>query len=155
MSSNELGGVAPDPLQDVHGVAVKLTGRPLAAHTVDTHLVELQQLAGLPHAKLTSSARRTLSKRGELDPVWWLKLATENTTSSAPSMPTRADLQRILDGLMTAGSPVRSFSRADTRRRNESWRQAEGNLCTACGSVMALGQVCGCRVSENAGRCNN
>jgi hypothetical protein len=156
MPSTAPGENADESLRVVRAVALKVSGSDLSPEALTGHASALRQLAGLPQDRLTSSARRTLSKRGELDPLWWLKLATENTPASTRAPATLADVERILDRLMGTERRVEFPLRG--RRSTSAPRPtacAAGALCTGCGAVMGLGSVCGCRATENAGRCNN
>ena len=156
MPPNAPGDHADESLWVVRAVALTVSGNDLSQKVLTDHASALRQLAGLPPDRLTSSARRTLSKRGELDPLWWIKLATESTPVSTRAPATLADVERILDRLM--GTEMRVEVPLKGRRSTSVPRptaRAAGALCTGCGAVMGLGSVCGCRAAENAGRCNN
>lgn len=60
---------------------------------------------------------------------------------------------RYLQRLAQQQTPVRSTPRRSTGPRRSGTTRAMGSVCLGCGTVLGLGEVCGCRRSENAGRC--
>ena len=139
-------------------VAERLLGHPLPNDVCAAHASTLQELASLPEARWAPAARRTLSKRGSLDPVWWLRLADEDSPTHASGQEDLRELLKVgrrLLRLSRSASTVGSAGQMQGAARSERGARASGKVCLACGSVMDLESVCGCRRSENAGRCDN
>jgi hypothetical protein len=116
------------------------------------------RLAPLPRAGWKGAARRTVSKRGSLDPVWWLQLAQNMTPRDEHKPVDIRDVQRIVN----FANSVRREASPGTRRSAMTRGKPEGEAvrplgtaCIACGSVLGLGAVCRCQSSENAGRYDN
>jgi hypothetical protein len=155
--------VEPAPLVDLLAVAQKVVGPGFAMPAGGSSEADaLHRLAALPSAGWESAARRTLSKRGVLDPIWWLRLAEENQ-ASAPSFTDTHELEQLARSVM---SPDPGGPRRRTRSRSawRSWRKSDlatndlgpkHRVCVACGLVRGLEELCDCQGTENAGRFDN
>lgn len=132
-------------------------GHPVPEHLTSDQEGALLGLAQFPVAVCTEGARLTLRKTGALDLVRWLRYTHFHAAKQIIRNLTEEQMAQALAVATAAGA-----KRGRPRSRKVpaatppvQYARPRGRLCLACGSVFGLGDVCGCRRSENAGRCNN
>lgn len=152
--SAPLTGHEASGLPGVLRIALAL-GHPAPEHLTSEQEGALLSLALLPEATCGDAARLTLRKTGTLDLVRWLRYAHFHQARQAVRDVSEEQLfVAVLVARAQSGARRRPRGRlATTPFRPVNDARPRGSLCVACGSVLSLGAVCGCRRSENAGRC--
>lgn len=134
----------PADLADLISIAQIATRRPLkqAETRRSTEFRHFDELLSTPRGGLTMAALDACKDdEGLLVTLWWEHVKRMKITVSATP-----PLRRRSRGVAS-----RSARRRQTALPARPTR-AIGALCTACGSILPVGAICGCSTVENVGR---